>query len=120
MTALEWLRFLLGSAFTIGGIVAFGISIVGVFRFKYAMNRLHAAAIGDTMGIGCFTIGMMILNGFNITSVKMLVVILFLWFASPTSSHLVARMEVSVDDEPEKHYAKKQLEKEEKGKEEDK
>lgn len=106
MTLLEWLRLLFGGALAVIGVFCFAISILGVFRFKYAMNRLHAAAIGDTLGLGCFTIGMMILNGLNITSIKMLIVVLFLWFASPTASHLVARMEVSVDEESEKHYRK--------------
>ncbi|MCR5469147.1 MAG: monovalent cation/H(+) antiporter subunit G [Lachnospiraceae bacterium] len=106
MTVLEWLRFLFGASMIAIGLFCFGISILGVFRFKYVMNRIHAAAVGDTLGLLSFTVGMMILNGFNLTSLKMLIVPLFLWFSSPASSHLVARMEITVDEEDEKHYRK--------------
>ena len=33
------------------GLFVFLCSILGIYRFKYAMNRMHAAALGDTMGI---------------------------------------------------------------------
>ena len=32
------------------GLFVFLCSILGIYRFKYAMNRMHAAALGDTMG----------------------------------------------------------------------
>ena len=35
---------------------------------------------------------------------KLLFVIVFLWFSSPVSSHLIARLEVTTDEEKEKHY----------------
>jgi multisubunit Na+/H+ antiporter MnhG subunit len=35
-----------------------------------------------------------------------LFVIVFLWFSSPTASHLIARLEVTTDEDPEKHYRK--------------
>lgn len=45
----------------------------------------------------------MIINGVNFTSLKMLLVILFLWCASPVSSHLIARLEVATNEELEAH-----------------
>ena len=33
------------------GLFVFLCSILGIYRFKYALNRMHAAALGDTMGI---------------------------------------------------------------------
>jgi multicomponent Na+:H+ antiporter subunit G len=44
------------------------------------------------------------MSGFNFTSLKLLCVLVFLWFSSPTSSHLIARLEVTTDEEPQKHY----------------
>ena len=43
-------------------------------------------------------LGLMIFNGLNLTSVKILLVIIFLWFASPVSSHLIARFEVTTNE----------------------
>ena len=86
------------------GLVIFLIQMIGVFRFKYVLNRMHAAAMGDTLGIGCCLLGLIVMKGFSFTSLKLLLVIIFLWFSSPVSSHLIARLEVATDEEPQKHY----------------
>lgn len=104
MEILEWLRFLCGGAFLLCGVIVFLIEIIGVFRFKYVLNRMHAAALGDTFGIGLSIIGLIIFNGFCMTSLKLLCVVLFLWFSSPVSSHLIARLEVTTDEKKGEHY----------------
>ncbi len=106
MAAVEWIKFIAGSAFLVMGLAIFVLEMIGVFRFKYVLNRMHAAAMGDTFGIGCCLIGLIIMNGFCFTSLKLFLVIVFLWFSSPVSSHLIARLEVATDEEPEKHYTK--------------
>ena len=52
--------------------------MIGVFRFKYVLNRMHAAAMGDTLGIGFALAGLILMSGFTFTSVKLLLVIVFL------------------------------------------
>ena len=105
MEVIEWIRFIFGAAFILCGLLIFMIEMVGVFRFKYVLNRMHAAAMGDTLGIGCCLIGLIIMSGINFTSLKLLCIIVFLWFSSPTSSHLITRLEVATDEEREAHYA---------------
>lgn len=115
MAVIEWIRFLAGAFFLLFGLSIFIIEMVGVFRFKYVLNRMHAAAMGDTLGIGFSLVGLILMSGFNFTSLKLFCVITFLWFSSPTASHLVARLEVTTDEEPQKHYRKvslRQLERE--------
>lgn len=109
MAVLEWIRFLAGAVFLLIGLGIFVIEMVGVFRFRYVLDRMHAAAMGDTLGIGCCLLGLIIMCGWNFTSLKLLLVILFLWLSSPTSSHLIARLEVTTDEEPEKHYRKMEM-----------
>lgn len=109
MTVLEWVRFCAGALFLLMGLAIFIIEIIGVFRFKYVLNRMHAAAMGDTLGIGFCLLGLIIISGLNFTSLKLFLVILFLWFSSPVSSHLIARLEVATDEEREKHYIVKDL-----------
>lgn len=104
MEAVEWIRFAVGALFILCGLSIFIIEMVGVFRFKYVLNRMHAAALGDTLGIGFSMLGLIVMSGFNFTSFKLLCVIAFLWFSSPTSSHLIASLEVTTDEEKEKHY----------------
>ena len=79
--------------------------VVGVFRFKYALNRLHAAAILDTVGILLMLLGVIVATGVNFTSAKILVVIAFLWLTSPVSSHLIGRMEITINDDLDKSMA---------------
>ena len=57
------------------------------------------AEITEAINSGKEVVGsLMIFTGFNLTSVKILLVILFLWFASPVSSHLIARFEVTTNE----------------------
>lgn len=110
MTALEWIRFLTGAALLLAGIFIFIIEMIGVFRFRYVLNRMQAAAIGDTLGLGFCLVGLMVISGLNFTSLKLFLVIVFLWFSSPVSSHLIARLEVTTNEDKEKHYDSLNLE----------
>ncbi|MDD3796076.1 MAG: monovalent cation/H(+) antiporter subunit G [Lachnospiraceae bacterium] len=99
MAVIEWIRFFAGTVFLLLGLGIFIIEMAGVFRFKYVLNRMHAAAMGDTLGIGASLIGLMIMSGFNFVTLKLFLIILFLWFSSPVSSHLIARLEVTTNEE---------------------
>lgn len=121
MAVFEWIRFILGAACLLFGLGIFFVEMIGVFRFKYILNRMHAAAMGDTLGIGFALVGLILMNGFNFTSAKLLLVIVFLWFASPVSSHLIARLEVTTNEDKEQHYREvtlEELEAEQKAREE--
>ena len=65
--------------------------------------------MGDTLGIGFALLGLILMSGFTFTSVKLLLVIVFLWFASPVSSHLIARLEVTTNEDEEPHFRKLEL-----------
>ena len=104
MIWIEWGRVLIGAACLLFGLGIFAIEMAGVFRFRYVLNRMHAAAMGDTLGIGFSFLGLMIMSGWNFTTLKLFLVILFLWFSSPVSSHLIARLEVTTNEDKEKQY----------------
>lgn len=101
------MRFILGTGFLVCGIIIFAIELYGVFKFKYVLNRMHAAAIGDTLGIALSMLGLIIMCGLNFTSLKMALVIIFLWSASPVASHMLARFEVATNENPEGCYRDK-------------
>lgn len=103
MEILEWVRFLAGTALLLTGVCVFAIELFGVFKFRYVLNRMHAAAVGDTLGIGISLLGLMILSGVNFTSLKLGLVIVFLWLASPVSSHLISRLEVVTNEQLEEN-----------------
>ena len=85
--------------FTGTGLCCLVSGVVGVFRFKYALNRIHAAALMDTVGILLMLLGVICAIGFDVTCLKILVVIAFLWMTSPVSSHLIGRMEITINDD---------------------
>ena len=103
MQILEWIRFAAGTGLLIVGLGIFLLEIFGVYKFQYVLNRMHAAAMGDTLGLGASLLGLILLSGFNITSVKMALVLLFLWLASPVASHLIARLEVVTNEHLEEY-----------------
>lgn len=109
MILIEWLQFILGVAFLLAGLGVFAVQVFGVFKFNYVLNRMHAAAMGDTLGIGISLVGLIILSGWNFASLKMALIIVFLWCASPVSSHLIARLEVSTNERLKK-YCETELE----------
>ncbi len=109
MTVIKWIQFILGAGFLLSGLGMFLVEVIGLFHFKYVLNRMHAAAMGDTLGIGLALVGLMILNGLQMSTLKLLLVVAFLWISSPTSSHMIASLEVSTDPDPEDHYREMDL-----------
>lgn len=103
MAVWEWIRFIGGAALIVLGLIIFFIEISGVFRFKYVLNRMHAAAMGDTLGLSACIAGLMLMNGWNFTTIKLLCVIAFLWLASPVSSHLIAKLEVTTSPDSDQY-----------------
>ena len=99
---LDWIRFVLSAALTLCGLFCLLSGVLGVYKFRYALNRVHAAALIDTVGILLMLLGVIIATGFTVASGKMLVVIAFLWLTSPVSGHLIGRLEVTINDELEK------------------
>jgi multicomponent Na+:H+ antiporter subunit G len=103
MQILEWIRFGSGVGLLLLGVGIFILELFGVFKFKFVLNRMHAAAMGDTLGIGASMTGLILLSGFNYTSLKMALIIVFLWLASPVSSHLISRLEVVTNEHLAEH-----------------
>ncbi|MCQ2544151.1 MAG: monovalent cation/H(+) antiporter subunit G [Lachnospiraceae bacterium] len=97
MEVIFWIRFIIGACLIAMGLGIFFVEIFGLFKFKYVLNRMHAAAMGDTLGLGSMILGLIVINGVNFVSLKLFCVILFLWIASPVASHLMAQMEVETN-----------------------
>ncbi len=95
----EWIRFIAGALLMTAGLAVFGLSVFGVYRFRYVLNRMHAAAMGDTLGLLFMMLGLIVFAGFSFTSLKLLLVIVMLWLTSPVASHLIARLTVKVDED---------------------
>lgn len=95
---LEVLRFGVSAALMACGLFVLCVGVFGVFRFQYVLNRMHAAAMNDTMGILFVLLSLIVAEGATFTSLKLVLVILMLWITSPVSSHLVCRLEVTTNE----------------------
>ena len=71
------------------GIGAFFLLIgaIGLIRLPDFFTRMHAAGLIDTLGAGFVLAGLMIEAGWSLNLPKLLMILVFLLFTSPTSSH---------------------------------
>jgi multicomponent Na+:H+ antiporter subunit G len=90
---LSWIFLLAGSFFAVVG----GI---GVLRMPDLFTRLHALGITDTMGAGLILTGLMFQAGLSLITVKLLLILGFLWFSSPVSTYALARATLASGQEP--------------------
>ncbi len=80
--------------FMLSGLFFFGVGTLGLFRFKDVLSRAHSAAKCDTLGAFLCTSSLMMVSGFHFASMKLLLIIIFLWLTNPTATHLIAKAEV--------------------------
>ena len=97
MMVLEWARFILAALFMVAGLIVLFGATLGLFRFKYVLNRVHVTASSDTFGVLLTYISLMLIFGWNSSLLKLLIVIIFLWIANPVSSHLIAHIEIATN-----------------------
>ena len=76
----SWILLLSGSFFVLTG----GI---GILRMPDVYTRSHAAGITDTLGAILIIAGLAVQSGLSLVTVKLVMILLFLLFTSPTSSY---------------------------------
>ena len=94
---IDWVIFGVSNIFIVVGLFIACSAVLGLYRFNFVVNRMHAAAMNDTLGILLVLVGLMIQSGFQFATLKMLIIIVFFWFASPVSGHLITKMQVTID-----------------------
>lgn len=98
------MREVIGFALVGAGLFAMLSAVVGVLRWKYVLDRMHAAALADTMGIALVCAGCAVLRGLCTATGKFALLVVFLWMTSPVASHLIAKAEFMTQGSPEKHW----------------
>lgn len=96
---MEWFRLVVSAAFLLLGLLVFLAASIGVNKFKRALNRIHAAALGDTLGILFVILGLSVWKGVSFASFKLMLVVLFFWLASPVAGHMISRLEIMTDED---------------------
>jgi len=75
-------------------LVATAAAVFGLFRFRDALERLHAGAVIDTLSVLLILTAVAVLCGFTAHTLKIAALLVILWLTNPISSHLIARMEL--------------------------
>ena len=81
---------LISWAFILGGVFFLFVGSLGMIRLQDFWSRLHAASIIDSAGAGLLLFGMILQTGFTLITIKLVIIIVFLFFTGPTASHAVA------------------------------
>jgi multicomponent Na+:H+ antiporter subunit G len=85
------MRIVLSSIFLSGGLFFFMVGTIGLLRFPDMLTRAHAAAKCDTLGAMLSLLGLIVFSGFNTISLKLMLILLFIWITNPTGTHLIAK-----------------------------
>ena len=96
---MEYVRFAISALLILVGLFITITGIFGFYKLKFILNRMHAAALIDTLGLFFIVLGLIVAKGFvdangqlDLTSIKLAAVVFFLWITSPVSSHLISKL----------------------------
>lgn len=93
LDAVSAIMLLGGGAFAvIGGL--------GLVRFPDVYTRLHAGGITDTLAPLLIIGALLLQSGISVLSFKLLLILLFLLFTTPTASHATARAAMAAGLKP--------------------
>ena len=92
------IRFIISAVLMLLGLFVLFTAMIGNFRFGYVLNRMQVGATADTLGAFFIISSLLIASGFNATSAKLIIMVLFLWFANPVSSHFLAKTEIITNE----------------------
>ncbi len=92
------IRLIIAAVLIIAGLAAICISVFGIFRHRYVLNRMQIAASVDTLGMLSCGIGCRWLTGLSMSTPKLILIVVFIWLTSPVSSHLISNLEASTNE----------------------
>lgn len=82
---------ILAGLFLVGGSFFFLVGVLGLLRMPDIFSRIHTTTKGDTLGIGLILLGLILLSGWNVASLKLLIILILVWLTTPTAAHLIAK-----------------------------
>ncbi len=84
----------------VGGAFFLTVSCIGLIRLPDFYTRNHAVGKAETLGTILTLLGLILYNGLAITSLKVLLILLFVGIANPTATHALLKAAFSSGLEP--------------------
>ena len=82
---------LLGKLLLISGAIFVVIGAIGLLRFPDVYTRIHAASVVDTLGAGLVLIGLGLIAGVSLVTIKLILILALLLLTGPTATHALAK-----------------------------
>jgi multicomponent Na+:H+ antiporter subunit G len=82
---------ILAAIFVASGIFFLTVSSLGVVRLPDFYSRTHAVGKSETLGSILLLLGLAIYHGIKIDSLKIVLILIFIFLANPTATHAIAR-----------------------------
>jgi len=81
----------LGNGLVIAGVFFMGVTSIGLLRLPDFYSRAHAVSKTETLGLGLLILGVALNAGFSLVSLKLVLVVIFIFLANPVGIHLLTR-----------------------------
>jgi multicomponent Na+:H+ antiporter subunit G len=73
------------------GIFFMLVGSIGILRLPDFYSRTHAVSMSDALGISSVMLGLIVYEGFTQSSLKLLLIVLFIALSNPIGSHALSR-----------------------------
>lgn len=84
----------------VSGAILAVIGGIGMIRLPDLFSRMHAAGVADTLAVALIVVGMMLQAGFGLNFAKLVLILAFIFFTSPTATHAVAKAALHGGEKP--------------------
>ncbi len=75
----------------IGGTFFLTVSAIGLLRLPDFYSRTHAVGKSETLGTILILSGLAVYNGWELSTIKILFIVIFALIANPTATHAISR-----------------------------
>lgn len=94
--ALSWI----GGGLVVAGVLLSLLGAVGVLRFPDMYTRIHAASITDTGGASLVLLGLCLVAGLSLVTLKLVIVWVFIMLTTPAAANALANAAFSSGHKP--------------------
>jgi len=84
----------------LSGVFFLTVSCIGLIRLPDFYSRTHAVGKSETLGAMLLLAGLAVYNGWSVSSLKILIIVLFVLIANPSATHAISRAALRSGLEP--------------------
>lgn len=86
----DWIN-IVGVGLITLGITTMFVGSLGILRLPDFFSRSHAVSMSDTLGVALVMLGLVTVEGLTQSSLKLLLILLFVAISNPIGSHALGR-----------------------------